>query len=232
MPLGGGVDEIGEVHFRDAPDIFEQEGDEGGLVGFGHLGEHLAKVAGERLAHIGGHLHAGEDDPDLGMAGAGFLNDGLEIGACGGWGNAAEPVIAAEFEDENIDGPFEKPIDAAETAGSGITADAGIDEGERERKRIDAFLEQRGETLGRVEAVGGGEAVAEEDDGEVGGGFGGCGGGKAGPRGRRRFCGGEGQAGVEQQRRESECREQKNPGPEQNGSEGGPKPARHGLRLA
>jgi hypothetical protein len=37
---------------------------------------------------------------------------------------------------------------------------------------------------------------------------------------------------VEQQRRESECQEQKNPGPEQNGSEGGPKPARHGLRLA
>lgn len=165
------MNEIGEVHFRDAPDIFEEEGNEGGLVGFGHLGEHLAKVACERLAHVGGHLHAGEDDPGMGMARAGFLDDGLQVGACGGWGNAAEPVIAAEFEDENIDGPLEKPIDAAETAGSGITADAGIDEGKRERVGIDAFLEQGGETLGRVEAVGGGEAVAEEDDGEVSGGF-------------------------------------------------------------
>jgi hypothetical protein len=56
------------------------------------------------LAHVRRHLHAGEDDPGRGIFGAHAVDDALETGAGDGRLDAAQAVVAAEREDEDVHG--------------------------------------------------------------------------------------------------------------------------------
>ena len=164
---GVGVETVGEVHLGDSADAFEEERDEGGVVGFGERGEDGGEVADVGFAHARRHRHAGDDDLGGGIFGADFVDDALEVFLRDGRGESAEAVVAAEFEDEDVHGRAEDPIDAAEAAGGGFTAEAGVDHAVVEAGVGDLFLDESGEGFGGgvVEAVAGGEAVAEEENG-------------------------------------------------------------------
>jgi len=79
--------------------------------------------------------------------------------------NAAEAVVAAEGEQEDVDGLAEHPIDAAGAAGGGFAAEAGVDDratgrrGRRQaRKGVEFVLEERrvGIGGGALETIAGG----------------------------------------------------------------------------
>lgn len=192
LAFGGGVDAIGLIEAFDAADVFEQERDERGVVGFCDGGEDFCVFAGVGGAERFGHHHAGDENLGVRVFGADAVENGVEVGAGDGRFDAAKPVVGAEREHEDIDALAENPIDAAEPAGGGFAAEAGVDDAVGKIGGGEFFLKERGVGFGErfVEAVAGGEAVAEADDG-LGGGSGGAGGGD--------------HEGNEKEREEEEC---------------------------
>lgn len=164
LSLCGWVDAVGLVEGFVAADSFEEVGDEGGLGFLGGFGEEGFEFGGEGFSHVVGHLHAGDEDGDFGVFGAGFGDDAEQVflGFLGG--NAAEAVVAAEGDDEDVGSFSHGPGDAAEAAGGGVAADAGVGDGVGEFGGVDFFLEEGRVGFARIEAVTGGDAVAEDDD--------------------------------------------------------------------
>ena len=160
LAFGGGVDAVGLVEFFDSADAFEEEGDEGGFGFFGDFGEEGFEAGGELWAHVVGHLHAGEEDLDFGVLIAGFFDDAEEVFFGFLWGNAAEAVVSAEGDDEDVGSFCHGPGDAAEAAGGGVAADSGVGDGVGEFGFLDFGLEEGGVGLLLVESVSGGDAVA------------------------------------------------------------------------
>jgi len=179
LAFGGGVDAVGLVEAFDAADIFEKERNERGVVLFRNGRKDLGVFAGVGRAERCGHHHAGDDETGGGVFGADAGEDGVEIGAGDGRLDAAQAVIGAEGEDEDVDALTENPVDAAEAAGGGFAAEPGVDDAIGKAGVGEFLFEEGGVGFGErfFEAVAGGEAVAEADDGFGLGGRGGVGGG-------------------------------------------------------
>ena len=74
-----------------------------------------------------------------------------------------KPVVNPRYED--VSGLAEGPVDPALSVGGCFAADARVDDLVGQAEGVDAAADEGGESLIGVEAVAGGEAVAEEDDG-------------------------------------------------------------------
>ncbi len=120
-------------------------------------------------------------------------------------GQAAEAVVAAELDDDDLGMAREDELDAVEAVLGGVAADAGVDDVVVVALGVEEALEVVGIGLAEVGAVAGGERVAEADeacaescaDGEglcvVGCGEVGCG---VGDEGTGAACVGEGTEAV------------------------------------
>jgi hypothetical protein len=155
---------IGLVEFSDAADALEEEGDEGRFGFLGNFGEEGFEAGGENGSHVVGHLHAGDEDLDFGVFGAGFGDDAEEVLFCFLGGDPAQPVVSAEGDDEDVGAFCHSPGDSAEAAGGGVAADPGIGDGVGEFGFGDFRLEEGGVGFLGIESVAGGDAVAEDDD--------------------------------------------------------------------
>lgn len=174
---GGGVDAVGLVEAGDPADVLEEEGDEGGVVICGQFGEDVFECVGISGAHIGRDLHAGDDDRGVGVVCLYGVDDGLQVGDGSVEGYSAEAVVAAEFEDEDVHRLAKDPADTGAAVGGGLPADTGVDDCVGQAEGIDEAADEGGEGLIWIDAVAGGEAIAEEEDGFGVGGWGGIGGG-------------------------------------------------------
>jgi hypothetical protein len=159
---GVGVDAVGLVEGGVAAYAFEEEGDEGDLIVSGEAGINIVEGGGVGGAHAWGDAHAAEEDLTFWISVADGVDNGLEVGMGGFDGDAAEAVVGAEFEDEDVDGLTEDPADASQSAGGGFAADAGVDGLIGQVEGVEAAADAGGEGLIGVEAVAGGQAVAEE----------------------------------------------------------------------
>ena len=168
LAFGGGVDAVGLVEFFDSADAFEEEGDEGGLGFFGDFGED-GFVAGDEVGpHVVGHLHAGYKDLGIGVFGAGAGDDAEQVlfGFLGG--NAAQAVVAAKRDDQDVGSFSQRPSDAAQAASGGVAADSGVGDGVGQSGGGDFLLEDGGVGLFQIKAVACGDAVTEDDDAFLG----------------------------------------------------------------
>lgn len=165
-----------------AADTVEEKGQKGDLIFLGEGGVDGGEGPGVILAHARGHHHAGDDNLGGGVAVAHAVDDGLEVFLGNGGIDAAESVVAAEGEEEEVDGLAEHPVDAAGAAGSGFAAEAGVDDPPADGRGAGGsgkgieFILQAGRVGiggGAFESVTGGEAVAETHEG-LDGGFGGA----------------------------------------------------------
>ena len=75
LSLCRGVDAIFLVEFFHAADAFDEEGDEGGFGFIGDVGEEGLEGCRELGAHVVGHLHAGDEDFNFWIFGAGLGDD-------------------------------------------------------------------------------------------------------------------------------------------------------------
>ena len=126
------------------------------------------EVVGIGGAHAWGDVHSGKKDLAGGVSGMNGIDNRLEVVAGIGNGDTAKPIVGAEFEEEDVGGLAEGPVDAALSIGSRFAADAGVDDLVRQMKGVDAVANESGESLTGFEPVACGEAVAEEDDGFAG----------------------------------------------------------------
>lgn len=126
----------------------------------------LIKLTNVVGAVIGRKGDAGEEDLAAGVDQSG--DDGVEVAACGVDGDAAEPVVAAEFDNSHGRVEAEDVFQAVDSVFAGIAADAGVDN----PVVIAASIEERLQ-VGRVrergiDAMAGGDAVAEASDDGLG----------------------------------------------------------------
>ena len=91
-------------------------------------------------------------------------DDRVEV-CCGlGDGQAAEAVVAAELHDDELGLRAMTRCDAVEAVLGGVAADAGVDDVVVVALGVEVALEVVGIALAGIDAVAGGEAVAEADD--------------------------------------------------------------------
>lgn len=158
------MDAVRLHHAGDAVDVFEHEGEQGVAVGLGDGLVHGFEFADVIGAIVAGQGDAEEDDFGAGAGEAG--GDLLEVIAGAGDGDAAEAVIATEFEQDDFRGRAEGIAEAVEAALGGIAADAGVDDVVGIAALVEDFLQDVGVGLTDFEAKAGGDAIAEaEDDG-------------------------------------------------------------------
>ena len=166
------MDGVALIERRLTADAIEEKGQESDLVFLGEGGVDGGEGPGVVLAHARGHHHAGDDDLGGGVAVAHAVDDGLEIFLGNGGIDAAEAIVAAEREQEDVDGLAEHPVDAAGATGGGFTAETGVHDppadgrgAGRGGQGVEFVLKEGGVGVGggAFETVAGGEAVAEAD---------------------------------------------------------------------
>ena len=114
---------------------------------------------------VGGKLHPGDHQLDPGVLLLCPRQNGGEVALGLLQGQAAQPVVAPQLEDEDVDRPAQHPVDAAQAGGAGLAVEAGVDDAEVPPQRVDAGLHEGGVGLLAIQAVPRGQAVAEEEDG-------------------------------------------------------------------
>jgi hypothetical protein len=154
------------LSFRDAGHILKKEWHEYDVVGIGQGLENLPETAGVLIAHVRRGFHAGKYDFDAGTIFADLVHDLLQVFAGVVGIESAQAVVAAQSQHEDVERALQDPVDAAQPAGSGLTAHAGIDRLHGESERIGPILDERGKRLVRIQSVSGRDAVTEEKDGD------------------------------------------------------------------
>lgn len=171
------MDPVALVEGRVTAYAVEEERDEGGFVLCRELAEDLIEGIGIGGAHAWGDAHSGEEDLAGRVTGMNGVDNRLEVVAGAGNGDTAEAVVASEFEDEDIGGLAQDPVEAALSVSGCFAADAGVNDLVGKVEGVEAVADEGGESLIGGEAIACGEAVTKEDDGfsAVGGGDGGSG---------------------------------------------------------
>ena len=124
--LRGGVDAVGLDVALDAVDVLQEEGQQRDVILFGEHGIHAVEVRDVVAAVLRGEGDAGERD--LCAAVLELLDHGGEILLRAFDGKAAEAVVAAELEDDDLGFLGEDAVDAFDAVFGGVAADACVDD--------------------------------------------------------------------------------------------------------
>jgi hypothetical protein len=160
--FGGGVDSVVLNGAGDGVDVSVELGQErnvefGGEEAIGFV--ELLDVVG---AVVGREGNAGEDDFAAGLEQGG--DDGVEVAARVGDGDATEAVVAAEFNDDDGGVEAEDFFQAVDAVFGGVAADARIDDFVVVAATVEVGLEIVGIGLAGSDAIAGGDAVSEAGD--------------------------------------------------------------------
>jgi len=102
MTGGGGMNAVGLVEVGTSADALKQERNEGRLVFFGDGGKYFSERAGELGAHFGWHLHPNQHEFRRWVFGSNPIENLFEVRPGNVRLDAAETIIAAEREYEDI----------------------------------------------------------------------------------------------------------------------------------
>lgn len=180
----GGMKAIGLEESWVGAEIADKAGYENGPLLFGDARIEFGEGGGVVGAVVGGDIHSQEDDLGTGFAASPDDLTKVFLGVLQRL--AAERVVAAQFDDENLGRSLEDPIDPGQTAGRGVAADPTVDDRDIETIGSKQRFSNRGEGLGFGETEARRQAVAEHDDTEFGGDLDGRNSGWSRGEGRRR----------------------------------------------
>ena len=113
------MDGVSLIKFTHAADALEEEGNEGPVLIAGEFGEE-AFVADGVVAHVRGHPHPREHDADGGVFELHLGDDGEEVAAYEIERKAAQPVVGAEGEHEDVHWLPQDPVHATEATRCGV----------------------------------------------------------------------------------------------------------------
>ena len=118
------------------------------------------------VAVVGGHAHAGDEDSSA--VGPQSLHDLCEVRLHGADAQAAQAVVGAERDDDDLGSRAKHPVDAPQARRARVAAHAGIDHAVAVALSVKARLQPRGKGVAGRHPKTGGEAVAEHRDDGVG----------------------------------------------------------------
>ena len=142
--------------------LVEHEAHERDALLAGDAAERLAEGGGIDRPGVGRRFHAAQQHGEVALAGG--VDDGGQVLLQFLGRQAAQPVVAAELDDQDADVAVEGPVQPPQAAGRRIAGHAGVDDLEAEALAIDALLEPGREGLLAAQAVAGRDAVAEDDE--------------------------------------------------------------------
>jgi putative ABC transport system ATP-binding protein len=155
---------IGLIELRASAHPFQKKRNQQCVIRAGQFDENVFKLLLILLAHVGWHLHSGDDDLGVRIFGSGAIDDSLKIRSGGGGHDPAESVIPAEFQHEHIHPLPQEPLNAAKPARRRVPAQPGINHREVPLPLIDFLLQQSRKTFRRFQPVPGGQAVPQHHD--------------------------------------------------------------------
>lgn len=164
MAGSSGMNAVGQIQLRHAAHAFQQKRHEGSLVSFGQIRENRAKRPRVFHAQIGRHHHAGDHDLHRRIFCPHAIDNRLQILFGELERNAAQSVVGAQFEKQNVDIALQQPVDAPQSARGRFAAQAGVDDVEIPAQRIDLLLNQRREGQFGIKPKAGSQAVAEKEN--------------------------------------------------------------------
>ena len=153
---------VGDVQARDARDPVEIERDEGDIVRLGEVAIDLPELLGIHRTEIRRRFHAGQHDRDPSRACA--SDDLGQVPLQRGNRDTAKTVVGAELDHQNPHIPFERPVEAAQTASRRVPRHSCVDDLVRVPVGPQPRLDQRRNRFFFRESVACGETVAEKDD--------------------------------------------------------------------
>lgn len=156
------MDAVGDVEIRIARDALKQERDEGKVVFFRKGRVEGSKLRGVGFAQVWRHLHACEDDLDVGIFFAGQIDDALEVFSSIGEIDTAQTIVGAQSQHEDVDRFLQHPIGTTQAAGRGFAAEARSDDFVVQTLGGDAFANEGRVGLALLDAVARSEAVAQK----------------------------------------------------------------------
>ncbi len=162
--LGGRVDAVFLNGAGDGVDVGVEHGQQGDVVF--RCDEMVGLVEGLDVvgAVVRREGYTGEDDFAAGVKQRG--DDGIEVAARIRDGEAAEAVVAAEFDNDDSRVEAQHVLEPVDAVFAGIAADAGVDDFEVVAVAVEAGLQVVGIRMTGTDAIASGDAVAEAiDDG-------------------------------------------------------------------
>ena len=159
-----GVDAIFLVEFFDTADAFDEEGDESGFGFIGDIGEEGLEGCRKLGAHVVRHLHAGDEDFNFWIFGAGLGDDSEEVLFGFSGRDSTKAVVAAQGDDEDVGSFGHGPMNAPQATGGGVAANSGIGDGVGECGFGDLFLKEGRVGFFGAESVADGDAIPQNDD--------------------------------------------------------------------
>jgi hypothetical protein len=166
LSLRGGMESVGLEEGRVGADFADKAWDQQRALLIGDSQIEVGKTRCIVGPVVGGDIHPEEHDLSAGLTAS--PDDFAEVLLGVVQWLAAERVVAAEFDDEDLGWSLEDPIDSGKTTGRRIATDSGIDDGDIESLGPKEGFGDRGEGLGLGETEPRGQAVAEYDDAEFG----------------------------------------------------------------
>src|SRR5688572_17651548 len=126
---------IERIHRRDT---LEKKGQKHGPVPFRQLGKHLSKLGRISGAEVGRRLHAHEYNSHVGRCRPHAVDDGLNVRTHGIDREAAQAIVRARLQNEDVDGLAREPVDSTKCTGRGFAAVAGVVDAIRKVQGIDS----------------------------------------------------------------------------------------------
>ena len=153
------MDSVRLVEFRVHRNSLKKERIKRHFINAGQSGKDLVKGVLVLLAPIGRRNHA--EEQYLGAGGLDFLDHSVEIIAYSFGVDAAQRVIGAERQDNQVRFLGERPINPREPPGRGIPRNAGIYNPRLDPPAAKPRLEPGREGLFRRQSISGSQAVAK-----------------------------------------------------------------------
>ena len=160
--LGGGMNAVGLDGSGHGVDVGVEHGQERDVIARGDLMIHEVELMNVGGAVVGRERDAGEQD--FGVRGEQAGDYGFEVAFGDAEGQAAQAVVAAEFDDDDGGVHGEDAGQAVDGIFGGVAADAGVDDAVMVAAGVEVVLERGGVSLVRQEAVASGNAVSEANE--------------------------------------------------------------------
>ena len=149
---------------------FQKERDQGEVKLFGQIGVDSFEGLDVVRSIVTREAHSGQEDANTGLLKG--LDHGDLVGAGGGHGQAAETIVAAEFENHDVRFGSQDVGQALNSVSCSIATDSEIDDVVVVTGRVEESLKIVGVTPAWRDTQAGGQAVAEGHDHRAGVGWG------------------------------------------------------------
>ena len=160
--LGGGVDAVRLDGSGHGVDIRVKHGQKRNAIARGDLVIHKVELMNVCGSVVGRERDAGEKD--FGVRGEQARDDGFKVALGDRQRQAAQAVVAAEFDYDDCGVHGEDAGQAVDAVFAGVAADAGVDDAVVVAASVEVVLERGGPGLAGFESVAGGDAVSVADD--------------------------------------------------------------------